>query len=191
MKKIILASSNNGKIKEIQQFFSNYEIIPQQDFSIKDADETALSFVENSIIKARNASKIGEMPAIADDSGILVKALNGEPGIFSARYSGKNNNEKNIDKLLKNMKNKKNRQAYFYCAMVYVKNAKDPAPIIVEGIWNGEILQQKVGENGFGYDSVFFVPTHNCSAAELSNAEKNLISHRGQALKSLQNRLIF
>ena len=190
MQKIVLASNNKGKVREFGEMLSplNMEVVPQATFNIEDADETGLTFVENAIIKARHASAIAGLPAIADDSGLEVDFLNGAPGIYSARYSGKGaTDEKNLFKLLEALKNvpEEQRTARFQCVLVYMRHAEDPTPLICQGTWEGIILTEPQGENGFGYDPIFYVPTHKCSSAQLSAEEKNKLSHRGQALKML------
>ena len=190
MQKIVLASNNKGKVREFGEMLSplNMEIVPQANFNIEDADETGLTFVENAIIKARHASAIAKLPAIADDSGLEVDALNGAPGIYSARYSGEGaTDEKNLLKLLEALKDvaAEKRSARFQCVLVYMRHAADPTPLIFQGTWEGMISTEPHGENGFGYDPVFYVPTHDCSSAELSAEVKNSLSHRGQALKKL------
>ncbi|BAS67362.1 RdgB/HAM1 family non-canonical purine NTP pyrophosphatase [Bathymodiolus septemdierum thioautotrophic gill symbiont] len=189
MQKIILASNNPGKIKEFNAMLEgSYTIVSMQDMGVEEVAETGLTFVENAIIKARNASEQSGLPAIADDSGLNVEALKGEPGIYSARYSG-GNDEQNIDKLLQNLQGVKNRNAYFYCAIVFVKYATDPTPIIALGEWHGEILEQRQGENGFGYDAVFYVPELKKSSAELNASVKNTLSHRALAMQDLLKKL--
>jgi XTP/dITP diphosphohydrolase len=184
-KSVVIASGNTGKIQEFEAILKDFDLVSQSEFNTIEAVENGLSFVENAIIKARNAAKFANLPAIADDSGLAVDSLGGEPGIFSARYSN-GNDQDNIKKLLKNMTGVKNRSARFYCVIVFVKNENDPAPILATGKWEGEILENEVGTNGFGYDSVFFVPEKNCSSAELSSAEKNKISHRAKALQKFK-----
>lgn len=189
MKKIILASNNQGKIKEFNAILGNvYELVSMNDMNVEEVAETGLTFVENAIIKARNASKQSGLPALADDSGLNVEVLNGEPGIYSARYSG-GNDEQNIDKLLANMAGIKNREAYFYCAIAFVKHANDPTPTIAIGEWHGEILQKRQGKNGFGYDAVFYLPELKKSSAELDASVKNTVSHRALAMQSLLKKL--
>jgi len=190
MQKIVLASNNKGKVREFGEMLStiNMEVLPQANFNIEDADETGLTFVENAIIKARHASAIAGLPAIADDSGLEVDFLNGAPGIYSARYSGEGaTDEKNLLKLLEALKDvpEEKRTARFQCVLVYMQHAEDPTPLICQGTWEGIILTEPQGDNGFGYDPVFYVPTHKCSSAQLSAEEKNKLSHRGQALKML------
>ncbi len=192
--KIVLATGNRGKLQELSTLLadSGVTILPQSDFGVPEADETGLSFVENAILKARNAAAHTGLPAIADDSGLEVDALNGAPGIYSARYAGPGAGaEANITKLLGAMQGiaDVDRGARFRCVMVYLRHADDPSPVIAEGTWEGRILREPRGDQGFGYDPVFFVPTHGCSAAELDRAEKNRISHRGQALRALRARL--
>lgn len=190
--KIILASNNSKKIAELSALFSplGHEIIPQGNLQIPETDEPFNSFVENALHKARNAAKISGLPAIADDSGLCVPALNGEPGVFSARYANANSNAENKDflnnqKLLANLKNIQDRTAYFVCVMVFIQSEKSPLPLISTGLWHGKILTESRGKNGFGYDPIFYVPEKNCSAAELSATEKNSISHRAKAVKNL------
>lgn len=190
----MLASGNPKKLAELQLLLQplHVSVIPQSELNITDADETGLSFVENAIIKARHAATVSGLPAIADDSGIEVEALNGQPGIYSARYSlnektGTGTDEDNNRLLLEKLKNipEQNRNARFRCVLVYMRHAADPAPIICQGTWHGRILTAMQGANGFGYDPVFYVPTHHCSAAELSAQEKSHISHRGQAMQKM------
>ncbi|MEE9397015.1 MAG: RdgB/HAM1 family non-canonical purine NTP pyrophosphatase [Methylococcales bacterium] len=183
--KIVLASNNPGKIREIQAILDSYTIVPQSEFNIDEADETGLTFVENAIIKARNATQACGLPAIADDSGLEVDALNGAPGVFSARYAGVGASDKeNLDKLLIDLRKTPDieRTARFRCVIAYLRHKDDPCPIIAEGSWEGLILRQPVGEAGFGYDPVFFVSNKGCSSAELIPEEKNRLSHRAQAL---------
>jgi len=190
MKRIVLASSNPGKVREINQLLVglNIEVVPQSQFGVPDIEETGLSFVENALLKARNAAQHTGLPAIADDSGIEVDALNGAPGIYSARYAGVGaSDQQNLDKLLEELKDvpQNLRSARFQCLMVYLRHAADPTPLICQGTWNGRILFEAQGINGFGYDPVFYVPTHDCSSAQLPPEVKNSLSHRGQALRKL------
>ncbi len=189
MQKIILASNNQGKIREFNAMLNGvYQVVSMQDMNVEEVPETGLSFVENALIKARNAAKQSGLAALADDSGIAVDALNGAPGIYSARYAGNHGDDTaNTQKLLQAMQDVAdgNRQAKFWCACVFVKHADDPTPIIVQRRWEGEILRKKVGQNGFGYDPVFYLPTHDCTAAELAPEIKNTISHRAKALQAL------
>ncbi len=188
--KIVLASNNAGKVREINQLLldQQIEVIAQKEFSIEDIEETGLTFVENAILKARHAAKESGLAAIADDSGLEVDALKGAPGIYSARFAGTDcNDQDNNLKLLESLKDipEQERTARFQCVMVYMRHGNDPTPIICQGTWEGRILQAPSGENGFGYDPLFFVPQQNCSSAELAPETKNLLSHRGQALRKL------
>lgn len=187
--KVILASGNQGKLKEFNRLLAGkgFDIHTQSAFDVPDADETGLTFVENAILKARNAALHTGLPAIADDSGLEVDALQGKPGIYSARYAREGGDAANNAKLLGDLKevNDPNRTARFRCCIVFLRHAEDPSPIIADAAWNGHILHTPQGSNGFGYDPLFFVPTHNCSSAELAPEEKNRISHRGQALQLL------
>ena len=190
MKDIVLASSNKGKVREINQLLAGLDMVvrPQGEFNVVDAEETGLTFVENAILKARNAAQHTGLPAIADDSGLEVDALAGAPGIYSARYAGEGaSDQANLEKLLDALQDtpEKNRTARFQCLMVYMRHADDPTPLICQGSWEGRILTAARGSNGFGYDPVFYVPTHNCASAELPAETKNQLSHRGQALRKL------
>ena len=192
MHKVVLASSNKGKLVELQAILEqrDVQLLPQSEFSVSDADETGLSFVENALIKARHACLSTGLPAIADDSGIEVDALKGEPGMYSARYAGSHGPEADIDnnaKLLRELENiaEPDRTARFRCVIAYMRYAKDPMPLICQGTWEGRILFKEEGENGFGYDPLFYVPSHSCASAKLDATTKNAISHRGQALTQL------
>jgi XTP/dITP diphosphohydrolase len=188
LQKIVLASGNPGKIREIQAILADHPIVPQSAFNVVDVEETGSTFVENAIIKARNAALHCQLPAIADDSGLVVDALNGAPGVISARYAGVGaSDQDNMDKLLRELKGipAELRTARFICVMVFMEHAHDPCPVIAQGVWEGRILDHAVGENGFGYDPVFWVPEGNCASAELPPDIKNSLSHRGQALKAL------
>jgi XTP/dITP diphosphohydrolase len=193
MKKIILASNNTGKIREFNAMLTGiYEVVSMSDMSVKEVPEIGLTFVENALIKARNASEQSGLPALADDSGIVVDALGGAPGIYSARYAGNHGDDKaNTQKILDDMAQVADaqRSARFWCAIVFVEHANDPTPIIIQRGWEGEIMREKSGENGFGYDPIFYVPTHKKSSAELSSEQKNNISHRGKALQALLSEL--
>ncbi|GEA05864.1 non-canonical purine NTP pyrophosphatase [Alteromonas sp. KUL42] len=183
--KIVLATGNQGKVREFASLFADYgvDVIAQKDLGVSDVPETGTTFVENAIIKARHAAHETGLPAIADDSGLVVDALGGAPGIYSARYAGENANDSaNIDKLLAALDGETKRKAHFFCTLVFMRHAGDPVPLISQGKWQGEILTSRSGDGGFGYDPVFYVPSHGCSAAELEKAEKNRISHRGNAL---------
>ena len=192
MKKIILATSNLGKVRELNSMLEGqYNVVSQIDMKVEEVPETGASFIENALIKARNASSQSQLPALADDSGLVVDALNGEPGIYSSRYAGENaTDEDNIVKLLSRMDNEDNRGASFWCAMVFVSYTSDPEPIIVEKSWEGQILRELKGKNGFGYDPIFYLPELNCTSAQLSAEEKNRKSHRGQALQEILKHLL-
>ena len=194
MHRIVLASGNPGKLREFNQMLAtlNKEVLPQREFDVPEAEETGLSFVENAILKARNAATHTGLPALADDSGIEVDALRGAPGIYSARYAGPGaSDEANLQKLLADLEGVPDepRTGRFQCVIVYLRHARDPVPLIAQGAWEGRILHEPVGENGFGYDPVFFVPTHGCTSAELPPQEKNRLSHRGIALRALVEKL--
>lgn len=191
---IVLASNNAGKIREINQLLAPLElnVVPMRDFTTEEAIEDGLSFVENAIKKARFAAAASGLPAIADDSGIEVDALDGAPGIYSARYAGdRASDADNLQKLLQEMQGvaEEKRTARFQCVMVYMRHAHDPTPVICQGTWEGRILPAPQGENGFGYDPVFLVPEAGCSAAELEPGRKNSLSHRGKALQQLLRQL--
>ncbi len=188
--RIVLATGNRGKVEEMQAILAPFglEVVPQSAFDVPEAEETGLTFVENAIIKARNAAAHTGLPAIADDSGLEVDFLNGAPGIYSSRFAGITaNSSDNVAKLLADMKEvpDSERNARFQCLMVFIRHDRDPTPIICQGTWEGTILHASQGDGGFGYDPVFYVPTHNCASAELSAELKNQLSHRGQALRQL------
>jgi XTP/dITP diphosphohydrolase len=187
--RIVLESGNRGKVREFSELLAERDIsiVPQSDFGVPDAEETGLTFVENAILKARNAASHTGLPAIADDSGLEVDFLNGAPGIYSARYAGDGGSEANNAKLLEALKgiDEARRGARFQCLLVYLRHADDPTPLICQGTWEGRILTSARGEAGFGYDPLFYVPEEGCSAAELAASRKNEISHRGQALRCL------
>jgi len=192
---IVLASGNAGKLKEFQQLLDGRGVcvVPQSQFDMVEAIEDGLSFVENAIIKARHACQHSGLPAIADDSGLEVDAIRGQPGIYSSRFAGPQcNDADNNQKLLNTLKglSTSERTARFHCVLVYMKHAEDPTPIICQGSWDGHILHQPCGEDGFGYDPLFFSPEHQCAAAQLSKAQKNAISHRGKALQQLMEKLL-
>jgi len=189
-KTIVLASSNAGKVREFNQLLGGLqlEVVPQSHFNVADAEETGLTFVENAILKARNAAQHAHRPALADDSGLEVDALDGAPGIYSARYAGPGAGDRaNLEKLLAMLAGvpEAQRSARFQCVLVYMRHALDPTPLICQGTWEGRILTEARGSGGFGYDPVFFVPSHGCSSAELPAEVKNALSHRGQALQKL------
>jgi len=192
MQKIVLSTNNGKKLAEIESLLSDLsvETVPQTTLKIGVAEEPFNTFIENALAKARFASNATNLPAIADDSGICVDALNGMPGILSARFSGGLTDDKrNNKKLLELLKDEKNRKAHYYCALVFIRSPKDPQPIIAEGIWQGEILLGPQGKNGFGYDPIFLDYKTDLSAAELTPELKNRISHRGQALQKLKQKL--
>lgn len=191
--KILLASGNVAKIREIQALLEDKIIVPQSDFNVPEVEETGFTFVENAILKARNACHFSGLSAIADDSGIVVDALGGAPGVISARYAGENASDwDNLEKLLEELVGvpDKDRTARFHCVLIYMRTASDPCPIIAQGVWEGVILHEPIGVNGFGYDPIFFVPEKNCSSALLEPEIKNRLSHRGKALKKLMEKLM-
>lgn len=192
--KVVLASNNKGKLRELGELLAGQEIqvVPQSEFDIPDAIEDGLSFVENAIIKARHASALSGLPAIADDSGLEVDALRGEPGIHSARYAGEDAKDTdNNSKLLAALSDtpEAGRSARFQCVMVYMRHPNDPTPLVCQGTWEGRILEAARGDNGFGYDPLFWLPGEQASAAELPAESKNARSHRGQALRCLLQKL--
>ena len=183
----VFASSNAGKIREIEDLLGDrFQIKSQQNWGIAPPEEIASTFLENALIKARNASFLTGLPAIADDSGLCVEALNGLPGVNSANYAGPGETDaRNISKLLEKMKEKEDRRAFFICALIAIRTPSDPAPIAVEGRWHGEIAREPKGNQGFGYDPIFFLRELGCTAAELQRQKKNNLSHRANALKDL------
>ena len=188
--RIVLASNNAGKLREINQLLAEEQIsvVAQSELLVPEAEETGLSFVENAILKARNAAAHSGLPAIADDSGLEVDALRGAPGIYSARYAGQGASDSaNLEKLLRDLDEVPDdqRSARFQCLLVYMRHAEDPTPLICQGTWEGRIGREPRGDNGFGYDPVFLVPERHCTAAELPAEVKNRLSHRGQALSKL------
>ncbi|MCC5884619.1 MAG: RdgB/HAM1 family non-canonical purine NTP pyrophosphatase [Halomonas sp.] len=187
---LVLASGNPGKIREFGQLFAvlGLRIRPQSEFGVVDVEETGLTFIENALLKAREACRISGLPALADDSGLEVDALSGQPGIYSARYAGEpKSDQRNNAKLLEAMAGASGsaRSARYWCALVYLRHADDPVPLIVQRSWEGEILLQPRGEGGFGYDSLFWLPELGKSVAELGSEEKNRLSHRGRALEAM------
>jgi XTP/dITP diphosphohydrolase len=194
MKRIVLASGNAGKIRELTELLApiGLEVVPQSQWQVEECEETGLTFVENAILKARNAARHTGLPALADDSGIEVDFLQGQPGIYSARYSGPDGDDRrNNEKLLAAMQGvpQDRRTARFRCVMAFLTHAEDPSPILTEGTWEGRVASQSAGSSGFGYDSVFFLPEYGCTSAELSDTEKNRLSHRGQAVRAMVERL--
>ena len=189
---LVLASHNAGKLKELQAMLGDsVQLRSIGEFSNVEPEETGLSFVENAILKARNAARISGLPALADDSGLAVDFLGGAPGIYSARYADGQGDAANNAKLLDALKDvpEAERGAQFVCVLALVRHADDPLPILCEGLWHGRILTQASGDHGFGYDPLFWVPSRDCSSAELSPNEKNLISHRARAMDLLRQRL--
>ncbi len=198
MQKVVLASGNAGKLKEFKALLQqcDFDVHIQAEFNVPEADETGLSFVENALIKARNACEHTKLPALADDSGIEVDALHGRPGIYSARFSRGWQDQaatdpRNNEYLLHQLQNtpKEKRSARYQCVLVFMRHAEDPTPIVCQASWEGFILRDPIGENGFGYDPLFYVPDYDCSAAQLDKALKNSISHRGKALQLLLKEL--
>lgn len=190
MSKIVLATGNQGKVREMAGILSEFgfDVVAQSEFNVSEVAETGTTFIENAIIKARHAAKETGLPAIADDSGLEVDFLKGAPGIYSARYSGEGATDKqNIEKLLDAMQGVEvaKRTARFHCVLVLMRHENDPTPLVCHGKWEGQILTEEHGENGFGYDPVFFVPEDNCASAELESTRKKQLSHRGKALASL------
>ena len=190
--KLVLASGNAGKLAELRDLLGDrFALHAQSEFGIADAAETGLSFIENAILKARHAAAVTGLPALGDDSGLCVDALGGAPGLYSARYAGRHgDSEANIDRLLAQLDHVEEaaRTARFVCVLAVLRHAKDPQPLVAEGVWEGRILRARKGEGGFGYDPVFFSPAHGCSAAQLPAATKNRDSHRGIALATLRAR---
>jgi XTP/dITP diphosphohydrolase len=192
MKQIVLASNNTGKLREFGQMLAkiDIEVLPQKHFNIPEAEEPHVTFVENALAKARHASRLTGLPALADDSGICVAALGGAPGVFSARFAGEpKSDDRNNQKLIADLQGKADRRAHYVAVLVFVHHADDPQPIICEGEWHGEIIDAPRGTGGFGYDPYFLVPDLNQTAAEIAADEKNRRSHRGKALVQLIERL--
>ncbi|MYM25225.1 RdgB/HAM1 family non-canonical purine NTP pyrophosphatase [Duganella sp. FT135W] len=190
--RLILASNNKGKLKEFNELLSTvgFDVHAQGEYDVPEADEPFHTFVENALQKARHAARLTGLPALADDSGVCVNALGGAPGVYSARFAGEpksdaRNNEKMIAELAKH----EDKSAYYYCVLVFVRHADDPQPIIADGRWNGVMIDTPRGAGGFGYDPYFFIPSLGKCAAELSSDEKNALSHRGQALRALVEKL--
>jgi len=193
MNKLVIASNNPGKLREFQHILAplGIEVLTQSQLGISEAEEPHCTFVENALTKARHVSAASGLPALADDSGICVAALGGAPGVISARYAGDNpkSDQRNNERLLREMQNVSDRRAHYYCVLVLVRHAEDPQPLIAEGEWQGEIAHEARGDGGFGYDPLFWLPQYNKTAAELSHDEKARISHRAQALKVLLEKL--
>ncbi|MBW3198095.1 RdgB/HAM1 family non-canonical purine NTP pyrophosphatase [Marinobacter nauticus] len=193
-RKLVIASNNKGKIAELTDLLAPLGLQPvaQGELGVSEAEEPAVTFVENAIIKARHAARVTGLPALADDSGLAVDALDGRPGVRSARFAGEEATDNdNVEALLAALKDtpEAERSAQFHCVLVYLRHADDPTPIICHGRWPGRILAEPHGQGGFGYDPVFLVPEHGCSAAELTREQKGRISHRGRALVSLLDQL--
>ncbi|GBL47365.1 nucleoside 5-triphosphatase RdgB [Sulfuriferula multivorans] len=192
MQKLIIASNNPGKLREISRILAplGFEAVPQSAYNVPEAEEPYVTFVENCIAKARHAAHLTGLPALADDSGICVDALGGAPGVYSARYAGEpKSDQRNNEKLIAALAGQSNRQAHYYCVIVYLRHADDPQPLIAEGSWHGEIIDTPRGDGGFGYDPYFLVPALGKTGAELAPDEKNTISHRGKALLQLVDKL--
>ncbi|MBL4282880.1 XTP/dITP diphosphatase [Vibrio fluvialis] len=190
MKKIVLATGNQGKVREMADLLADFgfDVVAQSEFNVSEVAETGTTFIENAIIKARHAAKETGLPAIADDSGLEVDYLDGAPGVYSARYAGEDaSDQQNLEKLLDAMKDvpEAQRSARFHCVLVLMRHENDPTPLVCHGKWEGRILTQAHGSNGFGYDPIFFVPEENCASAQLEPVRKKQLSHRGQALKKL------
>lgn len=187
MKQLILASNNAGKLTEFSRLLAPLaiDVRSQSAYNVPECDEPFHTFVENALHKARHAARHTGLPALADDSGICVPALNGAPGVYSARYAGDKNDASNNAKLVAALQSQTDRRAYYYCVLVLVRHADDPQPLIVDGLWWGEICDEPQGEGGFGYDAHFYIDALQCTAAELSKEQKNAISHRGQAVQKL------
>jgi XTP/dITP diphosphohydrolase len=192
MNRLVLASNNPGKLRELSALLAplGFEVLPQADFNVPEADEPHVTFVENAIAKARHAARLTGLPALADDSGICADALGGAPGVYSARYAGEPKSDaRNNEKLIAELAHAGSRSAHYYCVLVLMRHADDPQPVIAEGEWHGEIVAEPRGSGGFGYDPHFWLPDFECTAAELAAEKKNAISHRGIALRRLIDRL--
>lgn len=190
--RLILASNNAGKLKEFAQLLGpiGFELHSQGEFDVPEAEEPFGTFVENALAKARHASRLTGLPALADDSGVCVNALGGAPGVYSARFAGEPKSDaRNNQKLVADLSTLADKSAYYYCVLVYVRHPDDPQPVIADGRWNGEIIANPRGENGFGYDPHFLIPSLGKTTAELAPDEKNALSHRGQALRALVEKL--
>jgi XTP/dITP diphosphohydrolase len=189
---LILASNNAGKLKEFSALLApiNFDLHTQSEFNVPEAEEPHVTFVENAIAKARHAARLTGKPALADDSGVCVNALGGAPGVYSARYAGEpKSDQRNNEKLIADLAAHTDKSAYYYCVLVFVRHADDPQPVIADGRWNGEMIAAPRGQGGFGYDPYFWIPELQKTAAELTSEEKNRLSHRGQALRALIEKL--
>ena len=193
MKKLVIASNNPGKLREFQFLLQplGIEVLTQAQLGIEEVEEPHNTFIENALVKARHVSRLSGLPALADDSGICVDALNGAPGVLSARYAGEypKSDQRNNEKLLDAMKNLADRRAHYYCVLVLLHHADDPQPLIAEGEWHGEIALQPGGDGGFGYDPLFWLPEFGKTSAQLEREQKHAISHRGKALRALLEKL--
>lgn len=192
MKQLCIASHNQGKLREFRAILEpmGYQLSSMAELNLPEAEEPHITFVENALAKARHASRLSGLPALADDSGLCVAALGGGPGVYSARFAGEpKSDERNNQKLLHALANLEERQAWYTCVLVMVRSPDDPQPLIAEGIWRGTILEQARGDGGFGYDPLFYVPSHRCTAAEMEASEKNRVSHRALALQELLHKL--
>jgi XTP/dITP diphosphohydrolase len=190
--RLILASNNAGKLKEFSEILGpiGFTLHPQGQFNVPEADEPFGTFVENALEKARHASRLTGLPALADDSGVCINAFGGKPGVWSARFAGEPKSDaRNNEKVIAELAGHADKSAYYYCVLVYVRHPDDPQPVIADGRWNGEMIAEARGGNGFGYDPHFLIPALGKCAAELSSAEKNALSHRGQALRALVDKL--
>jgi len=190
--RLILASNNAGKLKEFAELLGpiGFELHPQGEFNVPEAEEPFGTFVENALQKARHAARLTGLPALADDSGVCVNAMGGAPGVYSARFAGEPKSDaRNNAKLVADLADHADKSAYYYCVLVYVRHADDPQPVIADGMWRGRIIDTPRGANGFGYDPYFLVPDFGRTAAELAPEEKNAVSHRGQALRALVDKL--
>ncbi|HEY5646035.1 MAG TPA: RdgB/HAM1 family non-canonical purine NTP pyrophosphatase [Pseudomonadales bacterium] len=186
--KVVLASGNAGKLRELDALLGplGVSLVSQSELGIESAEETACTFVENALIKARHASRQAGLPAIADDSGLAVDCLGGAPGVYSARFAGAHaSDQDNNERLIRELGNAEDTRAHYYCVIVYLNHAEDPAPLIATGRWHGSIIREPRGSNGFGYDPYFFDPLQGCTAAELEPTLKNRVSHRGRAVEQL------
>ncbi len=186
--RVVIATGNPGKLREIAALLASVQLdcVAQSDLGVEPGPETGVTFVENALQKARHAAALTDLPAIADDSGIVVAALDGRPGVYSARYAGEDaSDEDNVDKLLHELRGADDRAAHFHCAAVYIRHANDPQPVIAEASWHGTITSERRGAGGFGYDPVFYVPERGCTSAELEPERKNELSHRGMAFRRL------
>jgi XTP/dITP diphosphohydrolase len=190
--RLILASNNAGKLKEFNQLLSTvgFSVHAQGEYDVPEADEPFHTFVENALQKARHASRLTGLPALADDSGVCVNALGGAPGVYSARFAGEPKSDaRNNQKMIADLAAHADKSAYYYCVLVFVRHADDPQPVIADGRWNGEMIAEPRGNGGFGYDPHFYIPSLGKCAAELTSEEKNAMSHRGQALRALVEKL--